>query len=127
MRTKRHNLTVAAFAALLALIAAAPAGAAERWSLRGAGWGHGIGMSQYGAYGFAKNGTGYRDILRHYYTGVSIDQRSRERRTGAAPAEPIHLDLPRRNPRRRPEPRRGIDLPRDALGLQRRAAQPDRP
>ncbi len=76
MRTKRHNLTVAAFAALLALIAAAPAGAAERWSLRGAGWGHGIGMSQYGAYGYAKNGTGYRDILRHYYTGISIDQRT---------------------------------------------------
>ncbi len=75
MRPKLHNLCVAAIAALLALVAAAPAGAAERWSLRGAGWGHGIGMSQYGAYGFAKNGTGYRDILRHYYTGISIDQR----------------------------------------------------
>jgi SpoIID/LytB domain protein len=74
MRRKHHSLAVAVIAALAAL-AAAPAGAAERWSLRGAGWGHGIGMSQYGAYGFAKNGTGYRDILRHYYTGVSIDQR----------------------------------------------------
>jgi stage II sporulation protein D len=75
MRRKHQNLAAASVAALLALAAAAPAGAAERWSLRGAGWGHGIGMSQYGAYGYAKNGTGYRDILRHYYTGISIDQR----------------------------------------------------
>ena len=29
-------------------------------------------MSQYGAYGFAKNGSGYRDILAHYYTGTAI-------------------------------------------------------
>jgi stage II sporulation protein D len=76
MRPMPHKRAVVAIAALLALLAAAPAGAAERWSLRGAGWGHGIGMSQYGAYGFAKNGSGYRDILRHYYTGISIDQRS---------------------------------------------------
>src|SRR3954447_4741861 len=75
MRTMHHKRAIAAIAALLALCAAAPAGAAERWSLRGAGWGHGIGMSQYGAYGYAKNGTAYRDILRHYYTGISIDQR----------------------------------------------------
>ena len=29
-------------------------------------------MSQYGAYGFALNGSGYRDILGHYYTGTAI-------------------------------------------------------
>ena len=29
-------------------------------------------MSQYGAYGFAQNGSGYRDILAHYYTGTAI-------------------------------------------------------
>jgi stage II sporulation protein D len=29
-------------------------------------------MSQYGAYGFAQNGWGYRDILAHYYTGTSL-------------------------------------------------------
>ena len=32
-------------------------------------------MSQYGAYGFAKHGAGYREILRHYYTGTSIEHR----------------------------------------------------
>ncbi|MPZ53990.1 MAG: SpoIID/LytB domain-containing protein [Acidimicrobiia bacterium] len=38
----------------------------------GHGWGHGIGMSQYGAKGQADEGSNYREILRHYYTGVSV-------------------------------------------------------
>lgn len=38
------------------------------------GYGHGVGMSQYGANGMAKNGYSYRDILLHYYSGVSIEQ-----------------------------------------------------
>ena len=36
------------------------------------GYGHGVGMSQYGANGMAKNGSSYRDILFHYYPGVSL-------------------------------------------------------
>lgn len=36
------------------------------------GYGHGVGMSQYGALGMAKNGYNYKDILLHYYTGVTI-------------------------------------------------------
>ncbi|MEA4847695.1 MAG: stage II sporulation protein D [Clostridiaceae bacterium] len=36
------------------------------------GSGHGIGMSQYGADGMAKNGSSYRDIITHYYQGVDI-------------------------------------------------------
>lgn len=36
------------------------------------GNGHGIGMSQYGADGMAKNGSRYRDIVMHYYQGVGI-------------------------------------------------------
>lgn len=63
-------------AVLLTLAAAGSASAAERWSLRGAGWGHGIGMSQYGAYGLAKHGASYREILRHYYTGTALEQRT---------------------------------------------------
>ena len=50
----------------------AGAGAAERWSVRGAGWGHGIGMSQWGAYGYAKHGAGYRDIIDHYYRDTKV-------------------------------------------------------
>jgi stage II sporulation protein D len=36
------------------------------------GYGHGVGMSQNGANGMAKHGSDYREILFHYYTGVSI-------------------------------------------------------
>ena len=36
------------------------------------GYGHGVGLSQNGANGMAKHGASYRDILLHYYTGVTI-------------------------------------------------------
>lgn len=36
------------------------------------GYGHGVGMSQYGAQGMAKEGYHYQDILKHYYSGVTI-------------------------------------------------------
>ena len=39
----------------------------------GSGWGHGVGMSQYGAKGMADRGYTYTEILRHYYTGVTIE------------------------------------------------------
>ena len=42
------------------------------FTISGHGWGHGIGMSQWGAYGYAKHGWTYKAILRHYYTGISF-------------------------------------------------------
>ncbi|MDI3481305.1 MAG: stage sporulation protein [Tepidanaerobacteraceae bacterium] len=36
------------------------------------GFGHGVGMSQYGANAMARNGSTFVDILKHYYTGVEI-------------------------------------------------------
>lgn len=36
------------------------------------GYGHGVGMSQYGAHGMAKEGYKYDEILKHYYTDVEI-------------------------------------------------------
>jgi stage II sporulation protein D len=36
------------------------------------GYGHGVGMSQYGAEGMAKQGYSYDEILKHYYQGISI-------------------------------------------------------
>lgn len=36
------------------------------------GSGHGVGMSQYGANGMAKEGSNYKDILTHYYTGTDV-------------------------------------------------------
>ena len=38
------------------------------------GNGHGVGMSQYGALGMAKQGYKYDEILKHYYTGVELSK-----------------------------------------------------
>jgi stage II sporulation protein D len=77
-------LTACALAALFAagLSAAASArvaqsGAAPRpgepvFLITGRGWGHGVGMSQWGANGFARRGHDYRRILTHYYRGTTI-------------------------------------------------------
>ncbi len=40
--------------------------------LKGHGWGHGVGMCQWGAKGMACEGAGYKEILTYYYKGVSI-------------------------------------------------------
>src|SRR3954453_8881295 len=68
MRARTLILTVA----LACLVPAGTAAAASKFTIRGAGFGHGVGMSQYGAYGFAQNGWAYRDILTHYYTDTAI-------------------------------------------------------
>ena len=49
-------------------------GKAQRGTVRviGRGWGHGVGMSQWGAHGLALRGASYVDILTHYYTGVEV-------------------------------------------------------
>ena len=64
---KRLAITLALVPALVL-----PAGAAGKWVVPGKGYGHGVGMSQYGAFGFAREGRSYNRILRHYYNGVSI-------------------------------------------------------
>jgi stage II sporulation protein D len=40
------------------------------YTFRGRGWGHNVGMSQYGAQAMAVAGAGYREILGHYYGGL---------------------------------------------------------
>ena len=66
-----------AFAAVLAAATAAASvrraeAAAARVRARRGGWGHGVGMSQWGAFGQAKAGRDYRTILGHYYRGTQI-------------------------------------------------------
>jgi stage II sporulation protein D len=68
-----------AFAGALVLLAllvtAAPASALSTqyaFTITGHGWGHGVGMSQWGAYGYAKHGWDYQAILKHYYTGIDL-------------------------------------------------------
>jgi len=45
-------------------------------NISGRGWGHGIGMSQYGAAGYARHGWSYKAIVRHYYRGVRFGRTS---------------------------------------------------
>lgn len=47
-------------------------GRVTSFSFTGRGWGHGIGMCQYGAYGFAKMGVRYDKIIHHYYTNIDL-------------------------------------------------------
>jgi stage II sporulation protein D len=44
----------------------------ENVVVRGRGWGHGVGMSQWGARGLAERGKTHDEILEHYYTGVTV-------------------------------------------------------
>jgi stage II sporulation protein D len=51
-------------------------GPAERpaaFVLRGAGWGHGVGLCQTGAIVLAQRGVGFREILRHYYRSAALE------------------------------------------------------
>lgn len=48
-------------------------GAPTKYIFNGKGWGHGLGMSQWGAKKMAELGYTYEDILLHYYTGTTIE------------------------------------------------------
>lgn len=50
----------------------------------GHGWGHGVGMSQYGAYGYAQKGSDYEKIVLHYFPGTEL---------GAAPVSRVRVLL----------------------------------
>jgi stage II sporulation protein D len=57
--------------------------------IRGAGFGHGIGLSQYGAYGYALHGRSYQQILAHYYKGTRLSR---------APSRPVRVLLQPNDP-----------------------------
>jgi stage II sporulation protein D len=57
---------------------------AATFVVTGHGWGHGVGMSQYGAYGYAQKGTGYAKIVLHYFSGTEL---------GAAPVSRVRVLL----------------------------------
>lgn len=68
----RRIAAATASLAALSAVAAPGAHAAARLVVKGHGFGHGIGMSQYGAMGYAEHGAGYRDILGHYYVNTGV-------------------------------------------------------
>ncbi|HEX8204422.1 MAG TPA: SpoIID/LytB domain-containing protein [Solirubrobacteraceae bacterium] len=64
-------------AVVVALAAPVSADAATSLVIKGAGFGHGVGMSQYGAMGFAEHGRDHREILGHYYSGTQLGRLDR--------------------------------------------------
>lgn len=66
----RFLLLILLAAALLLPFAASPGNSdAATWTVRGGGFGHGLGMSAYGAYGMGLDGYKYGRILRQYFRG----------------------------------------------------------
>jgi stage II sporulation protein D len=59
---------------LAVLLLCASTASASTLVIDGAGDGHGVGMSQEGALGYAEHGWSYTAILAHYYTGTAIGQ-----------------------------------------------------
>jgi stage II sporulation protein D len=74
----RTTVALLTLSAVLVASSAAPAGTSPSpagtptFAISGRGWGHGVGMSQYGALGYAQRGFTYDQILAHYYTGTAI-------------------------------------------------------
>lgn len=63
--------------ALLVALVPAPVQAQETepsFTIDGSGWGHGVGLSQYGARALANTGSSVEQIINQYYSGVSIQQ-----------------------------------------------------
>ncbi|HJM95524.1 MAG TPA: amidase, partial [Candidatus Marinimicrobia bacterium] len=44
----------------------------DKITLTGAGWGHGVGLCQIGALGMALSGSSSEEILRHYFSSITI-------------------------------------------------------
>ena len=66
-------LAVAAAAARRAPAPTAPASVtATTFLVSGRGWGHGVGLSQYGALGYANEGWTYDQIIAHFYPGTEL-------------------------------------------------------
>jgi stage II sporulation protein D len=77
----------AAIVAIALLLLVPASAAADDLVVKGRGWGHGVGLSQYGAYGYAlREGRDHRFILAHYYTGSGY---------GTAPGRRIRVRLKR--------------------------------
>src|ERR1700753_4162957 len=71
-RPTRRGLRALLSAAVLLAGFTAAARADSTFYIRGGGDGHGIGMSQYGAYGYALHGATYPALLGHYYQGPPL-------------------------------------------------------
>ncbi len=66
--------SVVVLAVLIGLspVAVTASAAEEEWEFDGGGWGHGVGLSQFGALGQAEDGRSATQILQHYYRDTSV-------------------------------------------------------
>jgi hypothetical protein len=64
--------TIFALVVTLLPISTAAGASEEEWEFDGGGWGHGVGLSQFGALGQAEEGRSSTQILQHYYTGTMV-------------------------------------------------------
>ncbi len=71
LRAIRALALTTAAALVITLVPTAPASASELFVFDGGGWGHSVGMSQYGALGMSQEGYSWEDIVTHYFTGSS--------------------------------------------------------
>ncbi|RLE26459.1 MAG: hypothetical protein DRJ50_00850 [Actinobacteria bacterium] len=71
LRPHRVALLLGLAAVIVALGAQGASAADDDWEIEGGGWGHGIGLSQYGAYGMGLDGYDADEILSHYYSGAT--------------------------------------------------------
>ena len=73
---RRLALISLVLALAAALLLPATGSAAKPFTFFGSGFGHGLGMSQWGAYGMALDGSAYGGILRHFYSGTHVKKAS---------------------------------------------------
>ena len=72
---RRGRALVVVAAAIAAITAGGPVAlATDTFRFHGSGYGHGIGMSQWGAYGLASQGWTYREILTHFYRRTQVER-----------------------------------------------------
>ena len=68
----RRAAPILCLALVLGLTPAGAAHAERTFTFYGSGWGHGVGMSQWGSYGLALRGWSHQRILEHYYSGTNV-------------------------------------------------------
>ena len=134
---------VVAIVAAISSASGSPALGADSFRFHGSGYGHGIGMSQWGAYGLAQKGWSYARILTHFYADTRVaEAATRHRRrcaSGSRAGDPRSTsarrpvrsgcgstDRGRRSSRRSPAGRRGPCPPPQRCGSTRSAITPAR-
>jgi stage II sporulation protein D len=75
------------------VVQASSSNSGATFTFTGDGWGHRIGMSQYGARGMAQDGKNYEQILKHYYQGIKLGTREdRDVRVMLSPSEIFSIE-----------------------------------